>query len=411
MKIISVSQLTGYIKEKLESDLLLSNLWVRGEVSNFKHHSSGHMYFTLKDRASSLRCIMFRSRNQQLVFLPADGMAVIARGYVTVYERDGQYQLYVEEMQPDGVGALFAAFLQLKEKLAGEGLFDELRKRPLPAYPRKVGVVTSPTGAAVRDIVTVMTRRYPQAQIIIIPVAVQGEDAPGRIAGGIRLANTVEGLDVLIVGRGGGSIEELWAFNTELVARSIYESQIPVVSAVGHETDFTIADFVADRRAPTPSAAAEIVVPDCRELQKHLAVLVRRLVTGMRSSLKSRQERVNRARNSRFLTRPKDQLYRKMQDLDYLSRRLGQAVLAQLKAKKAGLALQVSRLEDLSPVATLKRGYAICRDNRGMIIKQAETVKPGENLEVIMLDGSIDCIAKKVKEGWKWPERRENSGK
>ncbi len=407
MKIISVSQLAGYIKEKLESDLFLSNVWVRGEVSNFKHHSSGHMYFTLKDPASAVRCIMFRSRNQNLTFLPRDGMAVIVRGYVTVYERDGQYQLYVEEIQPDGVGALYTAFLQLKEKLAAEGLFDQLRKRPLPAFPIKVGVVTSPTGAAVKDIITVMTRRCPQVHIILIPVAVQGNEAPAQIARGIQLANKIDGLDVIIVGRGGGSIEELWAFNTETVARSIYESKVPVVSAVGHETDFTIADFVADRRAPTPSAAAEIVVPDRIELQKYLAALAKRLVTGTRGKIGTLRERVGRARESQVLKRPKDSLYRKMQDLDYLRKRLGQAMTGQMNNKKTSLAIQVSRLDDLSPVATLKRGYTICRNDKGMIIKQAETVKPGDSVEIIMLDGSVDCIARKVKEGQVWPEGKQ----
>ncbi len=399
MKIISVSQLTGYIKEKLESDLVLSNVWVRGEISNFKHHSSGHMYFTLKDQASALRCVMFKSRNCNLGFTPQEGMAVIARGYVTVYERDGQYQLYVEEMHRQGIGALYMAFLQLKEKLEKEGLFDQQRKRPLPAFPGKVGVVTSPTGAAVRDIITVMTRRYPQVHIILIPVAVQGDDAPVQIAQGIKLANTMAGLDVLIVGRGGGSIEELWAFNTEIVARSIYESKVPVVSAVGHETDFTIADFVADRRAPTPSAAAEIVVPDCTEIQKYLSALYQRLVMGMRNNLSALRERVDRAGESRVLKRPKDELYRKTQELDYMTRRLGQAMIVQLNGKKTALALQVSRLDDLSPLATMKRGYSICRDSKGRTIKQASKVRPGEGIEVLMLDGSLDCRVERVKEG------------
>ena len=305
MKIISVSQVTGYIKEKLESDLILNNLWIKGEISNFKHHSSGHMYFTLKDRNSALRCIMFKSRNQSLDFAPREGMAVVARGSIAVYERDGQYQLYIEEMLPQGIGALYSAFLQLKDKLEKEGLFAPERKKPLPAFPKKIGIVTSPTGAAVKDIITVMTRRYPQVHIILIPVAVQGHEAPAQIAEGIRLANSIEGLELIIVGRGGGSIEELWAFNTEEVARSIESSSLPVISAVGHQTDFTIADFIADMRAPTPSAAAELAVPDCLQVRKHLNVLTQRLVAEVRNNLAALKDRVDRATQSPFLKNPK----------------------------------------------------------------------------------------------------------
>jgi len=399
MKIISVAQLTGYIKEKLESDLILANIWIRGEISNFKHHSSGHMYFTLKDKSSALRCVMFKSRACSLVFTPREGMAVIARGNVTVYERDGQYQLYVEEMHQQGIGALHVAYLQLKEKLEKEGLFDRNRKRPLPLYPQSVGIVTSPTGAAVRDIITVISRRYPLVRIIIIPVAVQGDEAPGQIAEGIRRANTLKGLDVIIVGRGGGAIEELWAFNTEVVARSIYESTIPVISAVGHETDFTIADFVADHRAPTPSAAAEIVVPDFRELQKHLAGLGQRLINSARGHTASLRERLKRAVSSTVIKKPRDGLYRKMQDLDYLSRRLEQAIKIKLNSKRNEFTVRVSRLEGYSPLATLKRGYSICRDLNGTVLKNINQVVPGENVEVILTDGTAHCLVERVKEG------------
>jgi len=399
MKIISVGQLTSYIKDKLESDLTLNNVWVKGEVSNFKHHSSGHMYFTLKDRTSALRCIMFRSRNQSLKFRPTEGMSVVARGYVTLYERDGQYQLYVEEMQPDGVGALYTAFLQLKQRLENEGLFDRQRKRTLPGFPRKVGVITSPTGAAVRDIINVLTRRSPQTHIILVPVPVQGDAAPPGIARGITLANSIAELDVIIVGRGGGSIEELWAFNTEIVARSIFESRVPVVSAVGHETDFTIADFVADMRAPTPSAAAELVVPDCSEVRRHIDNLNRRLVLGTRSCVSALRERSERAAESRFLKRPKDELYRKAQDIDFLSKRLGQAALSQLSSKRNRLTLQMSRLDDMSPIATLHRGYTICRDSNTTVLTKVEQVKTGDKVQIIMSDGSLDCAVQDVKEG------------
>jgi len=399
VKIISVSNLNGYIKEKLDSDVLLSNVWVRGEISNFKHHSSGHMYFTLKDKTGAVKAVMFRSRNNSLFFEPKEGMAVIAKGYVSVYERDGMYQLYVEEMHQQGVGTLHVAYLQLKEKLEKEGLFDPKRKRPLPRFPQRIGVVTSKTGAAVRDIVTVIHRRYPQAHIILFPVAVQGDEAPGQICEGIRLANEMTSLDVLIVGRGGGSIEELWAFNTEVVARSIFASTIPVVSAVGHETDFTIADFVADMRAPTPSAAAEIVVPDFREIQKNIDMLEQRMILGLKNMIYTSREKVNSLTGSPVMKRPQDKLYRMMQDLDHVTRRMAQAAKLNLTGKKSCLALQVSRLDDLSPLATMKRGYSICRDPGGRVVNSVKDVRTGDSVEVIVADGSADCVVKNIKEG------------
>lgn len=398
MRIITVSQVTGYIKEKLENDIQLNNIWLQGEISNFKHHSSGHMYFTLKDRGSSLRCIMFRSRAGYLGFTPREGMAVLARGSIAVYERDGQYQLYVEEMQQQGIGALYTEFVRLKAKLEQEGLFDPSRKRPLPTFPRKIGIITSQTGAAVRDIITVIVRRYPHVHLILIPVAVQGEEAPGQIAAGIQLANDVEDMELIIVGRGGGSIEELWAFNTEVVARSISASKIPVISAVGHETDYTIADFVADLRAPTPSAAAEIAVPDLAEIRKHVTGLTQRLVLGIRGKVRSLRERTERCTDSRFLKRPKDDLYRKMQDVDNLTRRLSQSITGIISEKKNKVSLQVSRLNDLSPLGTLSRGYAICRDRQGKVMKKAQEVKTGVNVEIVLQDGLLDCIVEKVKE-------------
>ncbi|MBU7007659.1 exodeoxyribonuclease VII large subunit [Phosphitispora fastidiosa] len=399
MKIISVSNLNGYIKEKLDSDFLLSNVWVRGEISNFKHHSSGHMYFTLKDKTGAVKAVMFRSRNNSLFFEPKEGMAVIAKGYVSVYERDGMYQLYVEEMHQQGVGTLHVAYLQLKEKLEKEGLFDPQRKRPLPRFPQRIGVVTSQTGAAVRDIVTVIHRRYPQAHIILFPVAVQGDEAPGQICEGIRLANEMTNLDVLIVGRGGGSIEELWAFNTEVVARSIFASTVPVVSAVGHETDFTIADFVADMRAPTPSAAAEIVVPDFREIQKNIDMLEQRMILGLKNLIYTSREKLNSLTGSPVMKRPQDKIYRMMQDLDQVTRRMAQAAKLNLTGKKSCLALQVSRLDDLSPLATMKRGYSICRDPGGRVVNSVNGVRPGDTVEVIVTDGSADCVVKNIKEG------------
>ncbi|WP_069188398.1 exodeoxyribonuclease VII large subunit, partial [Paenibacillus sp. GM2] len=259
-RILSIKELNRYIRMKLESDSLLQDVWIRGEISNFTHHSSGHMYFTLKDKDSRIKTIMFASHNQRLPFIPKEGARVIARGNVSVYERDGQYQFYATHMQPDGIGSLYLAFEQLKGKLEAEGLFAPERKRPIPRYPHVIGVITSPTGAAVRDIITTLARRYPQAAVVLYPVLVQGKAAAPSIVKAIRRLNQMGEADVLIVGRGGGSLEELWAFNEEQVARAIYQSEIPVISAVGHETDFTIADFVSDLRAATPTAAAELAV-------------------------------------------------------------------------------------------------------------------------------------------------------
>jgi exodeoxyribonuclease VII large subunit len=399
MKIISVSQLNRYIKEKLENDLILRDLWVKGEVSNFKHHSSGHMYFTLKDKAGSLKCVMFRSRNMTLDFLPQEGMAVIVRGYVTVFERDGLYQLYVEEMQPEGIGALYTAYIQLKERLEKEGLFAQSRKRSLPQFPAKVAVVTSLTGAAVRDVITVITRRSPNIHIIVVPVVVQGDSAPAQISEGIRLANEIEAVDIIIVGRGGGSIEELWAFNTELVARSIFHSRVPVISAVGHETDFTIADFVADRRAPTPSAAAELAVPDNDQVKKYITGLNFRLITGIKTRIKSNKDKLLILVHHKLLFRPKDEVQRKMQELDNLNRRLEYAVRKVVAEKKNQLAVAVSQLDGVSPLATLERGFAICTDKSGRTLKSKAGVKPGQTVEVTLTDGSLLCNVEKIKEG------------
>lgn len=294
MAILSVAAVNRHIKALLEQDETLAGVLVRGEISNFKRHYSGHCYFTLKDSEATLRAVMFRSRAQLLKFEPKDGLKVIAGGRVSVFERDGQYQLYVEQLVPEGMGELSLAFAQLKDKLAAEGLFDESRKRPLPLLPRTVGIITSPTGAAVRDIVTVAKRRYPGVQLILNPVQVQGADAPPQIAAGIGLLNRHGRAEVIIVGRGGGSIEELWAFNDEQVVRAIAASNIPVISAVGHQTDYTLADFAADRRAATPSQAAEIAVPDVREMARYIQTLrtmLEKYILGIAAGRRERLER------------------------------------------------------------------------------------------------------------------------
>lgn len=400
MRIVTVSELTNYIKGKLEGDQILRNIWVKGEISNFRHHSSGHMYITLKDEGSALKAIMFKSRNGQLLFRPDNGMGVLARGNISLYERDGQYQLYVDEMQPDGIGALHMAFVQLKEKLEKEGLFAAHRKKTLPLFPLKVGVVTSPTGAAIRDIITVMQRRLPKAHIIIMPVAVQGEEAPAQIARGIELINGLADIDVIIVGRGGGSLEELWAFNTEVVARSIYVSRIPVISAVGHETDFTIADFVADHRAPTPSAAAEMAVPDHRELTRHIYNLRERLKCAVVTKLHAEKKRLGAYLMRAPFVRPKDKVYRLNQELDYLTRQLAQVTAIHMEGKKHELALKAAKLNALSPLDTLTRGFGICRTLDGSnVISGIRMVEPGQDIEVVMHDGWLECSVLRKGEG------------
>ena len=400
MRIVTVSELTNYIKSKFENDAILRNIWVKGEISNFRHHSSGHMYLTLKDEGAALKAVMFKSRNSQLPFRPDNGMGVLARGYLSLFERDGQYQLYVDEMQPDGIGALHMAFTQLKSRLEMEGLFASATKKKLPSLPRKVAVITSPTGAAVRDIITVMQRRLPHTHIILMPVAVQGDEAPGQIARGIEMINSLKDIDVIIVGRGGGSLEELWAFNTEIVARSIFASRIPVVSAVGHETDYTIADFVSDHRAPTPSAAAEVVVPDRKELVRHINSLRDRLNCAITTKLDNATYRLRTCLDRVPFTRPKEKIFRSGQELDYLTKRLGQSIVVQLQDRKHKLALQLTKMNALSPLGTLARGYGICRTGpEGRLISGIKQVEQGQNIQVILQDGFMDCTVLRKGEG------------
>ncbi|GAB6182117.1 exodeoxyribonuclease VII large subunit [Desulfotomaculum defluvii] len=391
MKILSVSELTKYIKDKFEKDFFLSNLWVKGEISNLKLHSSGHIYLTLKDKDSSLKIVMFRSRARRLLFRPENGMSVIIQGYLSIYERDGTYQLYAEAMEPDGIGALYIALEQLKQKLAAQGLFDKTRKKDIPRVPNVIGIVTSPTGAAIQDMLNIIRRRWPQVQIIVAPVLVQGEGAPASISGGIGQMNRLGAVDVLIVGRGGGSLEELWAFNTEVVAMAIANSKIPVISAVGHETDFTVADMVADLRAPTPSAAAELVVPDCNEVGRYLDTLEKRLVNGMGNYLERARQKVKGYLSTPSLQRPFLITGNRQQTLDMLINNLhrnGQLCLAEKTTNLVNLA---GKLNVLSPLATLARGYGICTTNKGEIITNADNVEIGQSVEVILHKGNILC--------------------
>ncbi len=398
-RIYRVGEITGYIRTLLESDSLLSDLWIRGEISNFKRHTSGHIYFTLKDDLSSLRCVMFRSRACLLDFLPANGMNVLVRGYISLYERDGSYQLYVEELEPDGVGALYLAYCLLKDKLEAEGLFAVERKKPIPFLPRKVGVVTSPNGAAWHDIVTVIRRRFPQMPVVLAPAAVQGEQAPGEIQAALAALDRRDDIDVVIVGRGGGSLEELWAFNTEEVARAIFRMHIPVVSAVGHETDYSIADLVADLRAPTPSAAAEIVVPDRRELERQVLNLQSRLIQAVNQDLKEKRAKVKAIAGRSLPRSVQSRLFLHKQEVNFLNRRLLDRTRAITMNARAKTELIAGKLDALSPLAILKRGYSICRNpSTGNIIKGIRETSVGELVDVILDDGSMYCQVKELKE-------------
>ncbi|AUS96169.1 exodeoxyribonuclease VII large subunit [Clostridium thermosuccinogenes] len=391
--ILSVSEINSYIKDVISRDLILSNLWVRGEISNYKYHYSGHMYFTLKDESSVLKCVMFKSYASALKFQPENGMKVIIKGYVSVFERDGQYQLYVEEMQADGLGNLHLAFEQLKKKLQEEGLFDPSHKKKIPLMPERIGVVTSSTGAVIRDIINVVSRRFRNVEIKIFPTAVQGEQAAGQISRAIRKLNELNCVDVIIVARGGGSLEELWPFNEEIVARSIYESKIPVISAVGHETDFTIADFVADLRAPTPSAAAEIVVPEKYMMVDRIQNLNSRLKNSLINSMKMNKMRYIKVMNRLPFRQPYDRVYQERMRLDVLGKSMYKSLLLIKRKAASDFGLLAGKLDSLSPLSILARGYSIAKqEGKGKIIKSVKDVNTGDRVRLEVSDGEISCV-------------------
>ncbi len=389
-RVATVSQINSYVKKILDHNIILNNVWVKGELSNFKRHYSGHLYITLKDEGGVLKAVMFRGAAATLAFEPADGMKVLARGRVSVYEAGGAYQLYIEEMIPDGVGELYIAYEQLKKQLAEEGLFDERHKKPIPKFPKAVGVVTAPTGAAVRDIINVITRRYPMAEIILYPAKVQGTGAAESVVKAIEYFNATREVDTLIVGRGGGSIEDLWAFNEEITARAIYASEIPVISAVGHETDFTIADFVADLRAPTPSAAAEIAVPSTPELAARITADKSRI----QQSIVSRIEG-GRLLLKRFKMRtPKDRIDEYSLRVDAMTRSMENSLKMKTMSLRRRFAAQAAKLDALSPLQTLSRGYAIPTREDGTVIRSVGEVKSGDEFTLRLKDGSRDCVVK-----------------
>ncbi|WP_199425715.1 exodeoxyribonuclease VII large subunit [Thermaerobacillus caldiproteolyticus] len=436
VKYVTVTALTKYIKRKFEVDPHLQDLWIKGEISNFTYHSRGHMYFTLKDENARIQAVMFAGYNRYLAFRPENGMNVLVRGEISVYEPSGNYQIYVKEMQPEGIGNLYLAYEQLKKRLEAEGLFSPEHKKRIPSFPRYIGVVTSPTGAAIRDIVTTIRRRYPIATIILFPTLVQGEHAADSIVRSIEKANELGYIDVLIVGRGGGSIEELWAFNEERVARAIFASSVPIISAVGHETDFTIADFVADLRAPTPTGAAELAVPHITELVERISQRQVRLIRAMKEKMTTESDRLIRLQKSYAFRYPKKLYEQKEQQLDSLLERLERhterliekkrerfeqlqlklqahhpaehlsrmaekqqtltkslekEMRALLKQKQLQFSSLLSQLHVLSPLKMMERGYSLVYNENKELVKSIRQLQPGDAIQVRLQDGRLDC--------------------
>ena len=388
-RIISVSELNGVVKLLLDNDPLLRNLAVRGELSNYKIYPSGHHYFTLKDPGGALRCVMFKGSALRLRFRPENGMKVVVTGRVSVFPRDGAYQLYAEEMIPEGAGDLAVAFEQLKARLYAEGLFDPARKKPLPEYPERIAIVTSPAGAAVHDMIRILRRRYPLAKVILLPVRVQGAEAPAEIAGAIRYADRWQIGDVIITGRGGGSLEDLWAFNDERVARAISACKIPVISAVGHEPDVTISDFVADVRASTPSHAAETAVPDQMELRRFLLSSQQRLTKSQEKRLAAERQRLADFAAKRCLTEPTAFIQDKRMELVHRQQRLGDLSQGQLVRKRQRFAAISAALDAMSPLKVLGRGYAVARDAEGRILKTYRDISVGDTVTVTLGEGGF----------------------
>ncbi|WP_243290266.1 exodeoxyribonuclease VII large subunit [Bacillus sp. FJAT-47783] len=442
LKYVTVTALTKYIKRKFNVDPHLQDIWVKGELSNVKIHSRGHVYFTLKDKGARIQAVMFASQIRHLKFRPEDGMKVLIRGEISVYEPSGTYQIYAKEMQPDGIGSLYLAYEELKRKLDGEGIFDSKHKKKIPAYPETVGVITSPTGAAIRDILSTIKRRYPICKVVLLPALVQGVEASNSIAKQIERANEIRGIDVLIVGRGGGSIEELWAFNEEIVARQMFKSRIPIISAVGHETDYTIADFVADLRAPTPTAAAELAVPNYKDLIDRITERKVRLHRNFKERIKLEKERLKRLQKSyafkypkqlyqqkeqqldltlerfhreanRYLKtkmdqlqmvdqrmiglHPKDRINRLKEQRETLHRKLTREIELLLRQKQAAFQTELSKLNALSPLKVMERGYSLVyKENE--LMKSVQNVNLEDVIEVKMQDGKLQCEVIRIKE-------------
>ena len=397
--IFSVSEANNFIKALLDAVPQLQTIFVRGEISNYKCYPSGHHYFTLKDEGSALRCVMFRGMAAKLRFRPENGMKVVAFGRIGVFPRDGGYQLYCSDLSVQGVGDLHVAFEQLKEALGKEGLFDPAHKKPLPKYPRRIAIITSSAGAAVHDMLRILKARWPMSEVVLLPVRVQGAEAPAEIAGALRYANKWKVADLIITGRGGGSIEDLWAFNDERVARAIYASDRPVISAVGHEPDVTISDFVADARASTPSNAAEIAVPEQKELRRRLDTLSARMEQSAQKRVKALRERYEALARSRVLRDPMAFIDDKRLLLDYTQRKLSALAQAQTAQRAQRFASLAASLDALSPLKVLGRGYAVARDENGTILRAAEEASVGEMIEVLLGQGSLMCTVDEQRTG------------
>ncbi len=396
-KVFSVTEVNQIVKSMLDGAPVLNHIYVRGELSNYKIYGSGHHYFTLKDPEGVLRCVMFRSNASKLRFRPENGMKVILCGRVTVFPRDGQYQLYCSSITPEGVGDLYVAFEQLKAKLYQEGLFDPAHKKPLPPYPERIAVITSGSGAAVHDMIRILGKRYPICQVVVLPVRVQGAEAPPEIVGALRYANRWRVADLIITGRGGGSMEDLWAFNDERVARAIYESELPVISAVGHEPDVTIADYVADVRASTPSNAAELAVPELLELEATLSSTQNFLVSRMTDRLARQRQLLQKLAANRVMQDPMVQVQEKRMALDHVHQQLTRVAEASLAGRREQFAALAAALDALSPLKVLGRGYAMARDAQGVILKDAESVRPGDGVTVTLSRGVLDCTVDGVR--------------
>ena len=397
-KVYSVSELNGRIKALIDSDYVLNEVYVKGELSNYKVYPSGHHYFTMKDAEGALKCVMFKGNAMRLRFRPENGMKVIAMGKVSVFPRDGAYQLYCTAMAMDGVGDLYAAFEQLKKKLAAQGLFDPAHKKPLPKYPGTIGIITSSAGAAVHDMLRILRKRYPLSNVRLLPVRVQGVEAPGEIASAIAYANHYKLADLLIVGRGGGSIEDLWAFNDERVAYAIYESEIPVISAVGHEPDVTISDFVADLRAATPSNAAELAVPDQDTLRQNLDSMSAAMATALNRQLKSAQQHLNVLSQSPALRSPTGYIEQREKSLELLKNRLISAQNQSITRKNQRYIAAVSKLDAMSPLKVLTRGYSMAQTEKGEVLRSVNQVELGERIRISLSDGKLSATVMDKKE-------------
>ncbi|UCF09298.1 MAG: exodeoxyribonuclease VII large subunit [Thermoplasmata archaeon] len=408
----TVEEVTLYIKNKLCSDTNLMGIWVSGEISNFVHHTSGHFYFTLKDESSQLPCAMFKWANQDLKFRLADGLKIIAKGEIDVYTPQGRYNFVVSTVQPKGIGELYLKYLQLKERLAKEGLFDVTHKKPIPRFPRRIGVITSPTGAAVKDILNIAKRRFPAAEMLIVPTLVQGDRAAEDISRKISLVNRFGGVDVAIVGRGGGSIEDLWPFNEEVVARAIFDSQVPIVSAVGHETDFTISDFVADLRAPTPSAAAELVVPDRNDIAREIAAFYAAMSMSMRGILELKSTQVAQMRAQLRPAVITDRIVHNQQSADHLTTRMLTFMRHRLETARDRYEALCGMLDAVSPLATLNRGYSITLKLPGEeVIDTVSRTKKGDEVKVLVRDGEMKCKIHDVVKKRHFGDEKELKGK